>query len=52
MEADSMSYHAANFGGNAINTTADVVSQTSVTFSLPDHVLLKYCILKMPSTPS
>jgi hypothetical protein len=34
-----MSYHAASFGGNAINTTADMVSQSSVAFSLPDPVI-------------
>jgi hypothetical protein len=33
-----MSYHAAKFGGNVINTTADMGSRTSVAFSMPDPV--------------
>jgi hypothetical protein len=37
-EAEGMSYHAANFGGNVINTTADMGLRTSVAFSLPHPV--------------
>jgi hypothetical protein len=37
-EADGISYHAAKFGEDATNTTADMGSRTSVAFSLPDPV--------------
>jgi hypothetical protein len=33
-EADYISYHAANFRENAVNTTADIGSRTRVAFSL------------------
>jgi hypothetical protein len=32
MEAEKIKNHAANFGEDATNTTADMVSQTSVAF--------------------
>jgi hypothetical protein len=47
-EADGISYHAANFGGNAINTTADMGSRTRVAFSLPDPVVKDNKAEKIP----